>query len=199
MQTNIDTILFDFFDVIFADPLRSWLQDRGYEKNEHHENTARLLDTGTITYDEYVERLAKVSGEPAADLHAHFRSNGLLNAPLVETVRDLKQTYRIGLLSNTCTAEITPLLEQNGLKPLFDVIVISSETGFAKPDPEIFKYALEKLSATPEHTVFIDDSERNIHTARDLGLHTIRYIDHDQARSDLSALGLVLEASEAVK
>lgn len=199
MQTDIDTVLFDFFDVIFADPLRSWLEDRGYEKNEHHEKTARLLDEGTITYDEYVERLAKISGERPEDLHKHFKSNGLLNAPLVETIKLLKQKYRIGLLSNTCTEEIAPLLEQNELRPLFDVVVISSETGFAKPDPEIFKYALDKLSAVPEHTLFIDDSERNINSAKSLGLHTVRYVDHDQVRGDLEALGLINKTSEVSK
>lgn len=199
MQQAIDTVLFDFFGVIYADPLKNWLEDRGHEKNEHHEETARLLDTGAIGYDEYVQRLANISGEPAKDLYSYFHSTTLLNEPIVTTISQLKPSYRVGLLSNTCTEEITPLLEANGLKPLFDVIVISSETGYAKPDPEIFQHTLEKLSAKPKQTVFIDDSQRNINAARSLNMHTVHYKAHEQMKKDLSSLGVTLAPKKVKK
>ena len=45
-----------------------------------------------------------------------------------------------------------------GLAERFDVIVDSHLVGFKKPDPAIFRHALELLGVEPDEAVFVGDS-----------------------------------------
>ncbi len=57
---------------------------------------------------------------------------------------------------------------------LFDDFIISSETGYAKPDPEIYKIALERNNLTPEQCIFIGDNYINDYTApKNLGMNAL--------------------------
>jgi putative hydrolase of the HAD superfamily len=57
---------------------------------------------------------------------------------------------------------------------LFDVVVDSSEEGMRKPDPAIFRTALDRLGVDdPRRVIFLDDFEGNILAARSLGMHAI--------------------------
>ena len=47
----------------------------------------------------------------------------------------------------------------------------------AKPDPEIFRRALEVLGALPQHVVFIDDLSENVAAAQSLGMQAFQFID----------------------
>src|SRR5262249_46932205 len=61
-----------------------------------------------------------------------------------------------------------------GLAPLFAVLVDSHCVGAKKPDPAIFRVALESLHATPETTVFVGDSlRRDREGARRTGMRFI--------------------------
>jgi putative hydrolase of the HAD superfamily len=56
---------------------------------------------------------------------------------------------------------------------LFDVVIDSSRAGVRKPDPAIFRAALDALDATASTSVFLDDYLGNVTAARDLGLRAI--------------------------
>jgi 2-haloacid dehalogenase len=53
---------------------------------------------------------------------------------------------------------------------LFDGILVSGEEGLIKPDPAIFHLLCERFHLRPQDCFFIDDSEKNILTARNLGM-----------------------------
>jgi FMN phosphatase YigB (HAD superfamily) len=46
--------------------------------------------------------------------------------------------------------------------------------GIRKPNPEIFKHALETIGCTPEEVCFLDDIGSNLKAARKLGIRCIR-------------------------
>ena len=54
-----------------------------------------------------------------------------------------------------------------------------------KPDPEIYKYTLEKLDILPEESVFIDDLEENIKGAEAVGIRGIIFKNFEQCKLDL--------------
>ncbi len=72
----------------------------------------------------------------------------------------------------------------------FDVLVWSYQLRMAKPDPAIYRYALEKLGTHPEETLFIDDRQENIETAKALGMKALLFTTVDQLRADLVAKSL---------
>ena len=75
----------------------------------------------------------------------------------VETVRHLKQAgYRIGVVSNA-EGRVADDLDGAGFKGMFETVVDSYHVGVEKPDPRIFKIAMERMGVRPETTVYVGD------------------------------------------
>jgi putative hydrolase of the HAD superfamily len=72
----------------------------------------------------------------------------------------------------------------------FDVLVWSYQLRMAKPDPAIYRYALDKLGTQPAETLFIDDREVNVEAAAALGMKALLFTTVDQLRADLIAQSL---------
>jgi HAD superfamily hydrolase (TIGR01549 family) len=90
-----------------------------------------------------------------------------------ELLRRLKPVYRLGVISNFY-GNVATLCEEAGLADFLEVILDSVAVGVSKPDPEIFRIALRKLSVAPAQAVFVGDSyERDIIPAQQLGVRTI--------------------------
>ena len=62
-------------------------------------------------------------------------------------------------------------LEEVGLREFFDCVVSSASVGATKPDPRVFLYALEQLSATPARALHIGDTEDDRAGAEAAGMH----------------------------
>lgn len=67
-----------------------------------------------------------------------------------------KKGYRLGVISNS-NGTVEALLQQAGLAPFLDVILDSGRVGVEKPDPRIFRMALERVGVKPEEAVHIGD------------------------------------------
>jgi len=64
---------------------------------------------------------------------------------------------RTALVSNF-DSRVYEVCEVHGILGYFDVYIISSEVGFAKPSPEIFKITLDRLGVKPEDCLHVGDS-----------------------------------------
>jgi putative hydrolase of the HAD superfamily len=56
---------------------------------------------------------------------------------------------------------------------LFDVVIDSSRVGLRKPNPAMFRAAMDALEVTPGQSVFLDDYLGNVTAAVELGLRAI--------------------------
>jgi len=66
------------------------------------------------------------------------------------------------------------VLERTGLRPLVDTVVISAELGVAKPDPAIFRAALDRLGADAKGALHVGDSvEHDVVGARAAGIDAV--------------------------
>src|SRR6266849_1572832 len=101
------------------------------------------------------------------------------NRPVLEALR---KRYRLGVVSNFY-GNLEAVCHSAGLASLFAVLVDSHCVGAEKPDPAIFRVALETLRATPETTVFVGDSlRRDREGARRTGMRFIWIVpEGDQA------------------
>lgn len=68
-----------------------------------------------------------------------------------------RNSIKIGLISNWDNTSRS-VLKRNNLDDLFDDIIISSEVGYAKPDKEIFTFALNKAKVQPSECLFVGDN-----------------------------------------
>jgi putative hydrolase of the HAD superfamily len=67
----------------------------------------------------------------------------------------------------------------------FDHIVVSAEVGLIKPDPRIYRLALDGLGVSSEEAVFVDDMAENITGAEAVGMRGVRFLNPDQAMADV--------------
>jgi len=84
--------------------------------------------------------------------------------------------YRLGLISNTPWGTPDYLwqsqLRRFGLPACLDVSVFSSAVGFRKPDPRLFREALERLGVPAARALFVgDDPRADVGGAQAAGLH----------------------------
>jgi putative hydrolase of the HAD superfamily len=70
----------------------------------------------------------------------------------------LKPNYGLHIISNGFNESQTKKMEASGLTPYFDLIVTSETTGHKKPDPRIFKYAMDRLGIKSTETMMIGDN-----------------------------------------
>jgi putative hydrolase of the HAD superfamily len=63
--------------------------------------------------------------------------------------------------------------ERSTFGDLFDAVVISSEVGLRKPDPEIFLLAADRVGVPPAECVFVDDLLPNAEGAKAVGMEGI--------------------------
>jgi putative hydrolase of the HAD superfamily len=75
-----------------------------------------------------------------------------------EILTYLKEKYRIHVITNGFNESQAKKMKSSGLDGFFELVVTSETTGFKKPDPRIFHYAMEQLATRPEHCLMIGDN-----------------------------------------
>lgn len=184
----INVLLFDFFDVIHADHQKAWLAAHGYKREGGFAEASDLLDAGQIDFEEYLARYAALADSSPAAILADFKEFGNVDTALVALIEQLHEQYRTGLISNAHSNELRPLLDMHDLHGLFDEIVISSEVGMAKPNPQIFTHICKQLQVEPSECVFTDDNPANVAAAKTLGMQGIVYTDVTSYQQELAKL-----------
>jgi epoxide hydrolase-like predicted phosphatase len=113
---------------------------------------------------------------------------GAVNHRLLDYIRQyLKARFKIGLLSNLSAAYINRLFSPADLL-LFDELSLASETGVAKPDPQAYQLAAQKLGVKPEECIFVDDFVERCEAAREQGMQAVLYDSFEQATRGLDTI-----------
>lgn len=91
-----------------------------------------------------------------------------------ECLKEARKEFKLALLTNTDSFSYEFVKMRYGIEKYFDLVLASFEVGSVKPDPLMFKSALEKLSLRPEEVLMCGDSPFNdILPAKALGMKTI--------------------------
>lgn len=120
-----------------------------------------------------------------------------------------RNSIKVGLISNWDNTS-KEVLKQNNLYDLLDDIVVSDEIGYAKPDKEIFEYALRKAKVKPNECLFVGDnyyddvvgsSKVNMKAVliNPYGKIGIEELDYDPVISNLSELPKFIEQNYHIK
>ena len=88
-----------------------------------------------------------------------------------ETLRHLKGAgYRLGIVSNFDSRLFT-ICERLGIQGFFDSIITSTDVGVAKPQPLIFRKALDRFGVAAPESAFVGDSPaHDLAGARTVGM-----------------------------
>jgi HAD superfamily hydrolase (TIGR01662 family) len=116
--------------------------------------------------------------ETVRALHRDCVPQATLIAGAAETIRLLRrQGQRLAIISNAAYAPyLRWTLQQFALYEPFEQIVVSADVGVRKPDPEIFRIALEQMQLSAEEAVYVgDDFGKDVVGAKSAGLWAIWY------------------------
>jgi 2-haloacid dehalogenase len=123
------------------------------------------------------------------------RSEEMVAGPIDESVEILRALKERGVpvyaLTNMETWTYPDRVDRYPFLRWFDGTVVSGFEGVAKPDRRVFELLLDRFGLTPETTLFIDDSPKNVAAARAAGIQAIKFESPAQLRQHLERTGLL--------
>ena len=194
MTTQFTAVLFDFGGVFTDSPFHAVnayakrigasgeqvtaVVFGGYSDDGDH--PWHQVERGEITLAAARDRILDLGREQGMaidiwDVFAAMAENGGgLRADLVDYVRTVRAAgLATGIITNNVVEFGDHWRAMLPVDELFDVVVDSCEVGVRKPHPSIFAIALERIGATADQAVFLDDFHGNVVAARALGLRSI--------------------------
>lgn len=116
---------------------------------------------------------------------------GKMSASLTEFLKELRNKYRLFVLSNTNHIHVASFTEEKYWKPeLFEKIYYSNELGLRKPDSQIYVHVLSENTILPCETIFLDDNEDNIKSAQKVGINSFLVESNNTIEVLKKALGI---------
>jgi len=155
-----------------------------------------FLDTmrGKHSEDEYCSYLLEGTNWNISidELKKVFRRN--LNIPVpgvMQIIKELKNKYKLILLSDYVKEWKEWLFERNFELSIFDYMYFSYEHKKLKSDEGTFQFIMNTLNLKTEETIFIDDLEKNVANAQKSGINGIVFKDANQLRDELKKLNVL--------
>ena len=113
--------------------------------------------------------------------------------PIKQGVREILAYFqqhgmKTAVASSTFREQVNANLENNGLASYFDTVICGDEVTKAKPDPEIFLKAAEKLSLSPEDCYVFEDSFNGVRASHAAGCISVMVIDLMEPDPEIRAL-----------
>ncbi len=132
------------------------------------------LTIGEISTDEFWNRFFGLYGKKVEEeLFGKF-FYPRLNPETVDLIKTIKHHSRVVCGTNTFDPHYQCHLGL-GDYDIFDAVYASNMIGRAKPNPEFFTYILETEGFEPGQAVFVDDTEKHVIGAKNVGIKAILF------------------------
>lgn len=185
----IRAIIFDCYGVLVhgsLDYLRTLARDTSTLQSFN--DLTNAADRGYVSPDEYIQQTALLFNRSADEIRQIVDAQEVKNLSMLEYTTSLRHDYKVGLLSNVGRGWLERLFTPDQLTASFDAVVLSGESGVAKPYKEAFDSVASQLGVTPGECVMIDDSQRNVEGAELAGMRGILFTSERQLKTDLDRL-----------
>ena len=127
-------------------------------------------------------------------MHAELQREVAGRPGAVELMERLRGRVPLGLASNSPRRLVDTALATAGLTGIFDAIVTSEDVEHAKPAPDIYLLACERLGVAPGEALALEDSASGVAAAKGAGLTCIAVPQF--AETDVSAADRVIDSLE---
>ena len=155
---------------------------------DSHEKTIDMFNRGLMGAEEFYETVtAGLNSVDFGSFKSAYTEIFDLNSFMLDFARQVKQSSRISIISNTDTLHYEYIGKQFDFLKLFESPITSFEAHAMKPEKKIYLTALETMHENPENTLFIDDKIENIEAAQSLGMHGIHYTENTSFMHQLDA------------
>lgn len=198
----IKNIIFDIGNVLAGFTWRKFYAGFGYDEEMVERLGAATVkdpvweevDRGVWSEEELVEGFIKNDPSLEPELRRIFENmRGIVEKRdyAIPWVRSLQEAgYRCYYLSNFNRKAHAECADALDFLAYMDGGIMSYQDRLIKPDTRIYQLLLKRFALTAEECVFLDDTEKNLLAAEELGIRTILFRDREQAVSELEKLGV---------
>lgn len=168
-----------------------------------------LDQRGYVWKDKVYQQLIKEFGiteqtweELLQDYLDQFKNHCVPFPNLIRMLEELKnRNLQLGVISNGRGQFQLDNIKALGIEKYLDCILISEWEGLKKPDPEIFRTALERLRVLPHQAIFVGDHpENDVKVAQHVGMKGVwkrdpqwNQVEADYVVDDLAEIPFILE------
>jgi epoxide hydrolase-like predicted phosphatase len=184
----VEAIIFDCFGVLTTDKWREFTATLPEGQHREARELNRAYGAGFIDKAEFRQAIRRLTGKLPEDIDTMLDNETAKNTGLLGYIARLKETYKIGLLSNVASNWIREQFLTPDEQGLFDDVIFSYEVGMTKPDPRIFALAAKRLGVEPAACILVDDVDSTCDSARQFGMQAVLYQNFPQAKADIQKL-----------
>lgn len=170
------------------------------EVEERHHLTFDTFEEGKLTLDEYLDRVIfyKPQAFTREDFKQYMYDQSKPYPDMIELIRRLKERYnlKIAVVSNEGRELTTYRIRKFQLGEFVDFFICSSFVHFRKPDPDIFKMALDIAQVDASQVAYIEDRKMFVDAVHALGMWGIHHTGLESTKAALAQMGLVLDAKD---
>ena len=116
-----------------------------------------------------------------------LKKNLKLAEGTIEVVKSLSKKYKLGLASSASPETVNQFFKKSGLNDCFSCVINGTMIENAKPAPDIYLLALNKLNSTKQNSLVIEDAVSGIKAAKSAGLTAYGITGTDSKKNLISA------------
>lgn len=147
------------------------------ELQQRHEMIFDDFECGRCSFDEYLHHVIffKERSFSMQQLKEYVYAGFKPYPEAIQRIKNLKARHhaKLALLSNEGRELAEFRFNKFNFHDFVDYFIVSSFVGLRKPDPRIYKLALDLCQENPKNVLYIDDREKYFPMAKTLGLRTV--------------------------
>lgn len=163
---------------------------------DRHEFVVDAFERGELDLDTYLRRTVfyreRSFGEQ--EFIDYIKACSKPNSESLELLAALgsSRRYLLAALNNESRELNEHRIETFGLRDHFSLFLSSCYLGVRKPEPDIYRMAVDVVQTAPEECVLVDDRPLNVECAVLQGIRAVRFTDASRLADDLGAFGIRL-------
>ena len=126
--------------------------------------------------ENYSGKLNDLNKTVTDEKHFKFEDVFYFNEELLDYLRTVKDKYKLVRFTSETIQDDLAVVEK--LDGIFENIFSAKEMGFAKTDPEAYRFIVSNLQCNPNEILFIDDNVENVNSAKITGMKTHLFTDN---------------------
>lgn len=193
-------ILFDLGGVLFTNGTKKFIDNLSTRYNIPLVKIQEIIDgnigtqyrEGKISKNEFWQKVISILGlkENINTLENEWINGYELIGGTKDIILSLRRKYKLYYLSDNVEERVRKLDQKFGFLQWFDDGIFSHKIGVRKPNPLVYKAALEKANAIPAETIFIDDKPHFLIPAREMGITAIHFESPEKLKKNLQRLNI---------
>lgn len=181
----VEAVVFDLNGVLIdsmavhRDLIGDLLDEAGVNLTE--EEVAEYMGRGAEDFFRVVaeETSADFDADALAERKRRTFPDHVDTIPLMDgaavVVQSLAEQYAIAVASNDQRRSVDTVLQRLDVDDVIDVVVTIEDVETGKPDPEVYRTAVERLAVDPGKAVAVDDTPVGVEAARRAGLRAVGF------------------------